>query len=65
MRKYLVIFRDGNKDVVYSLIVQALSFKDASKRELVISLCNNPQFDNIESLLIINMDFGTYKIFEV
>lgn len=65
MKKYYVLFRNGAKDIVYSLMVHALSFRDASKRNLVISMCNNPRIDDVESLLIIRMVDGEYQIFDV
>ena len=60
-----MLFRNGAKDIVYGLTVNALSFKEASKRDLVISMCKSPRFDDVESLLIIRMIDGEYQIFDV
>lgn len=65
MKKFFVLFRGRDKEVVYCLQVWGVSFRDVREREIVVSMCNNPRMGDVASLLIIRVIDGEYNIFDV
>lgn len=65
MKRFLVMFRCNDRSIETSLMVDAISFVACRQSHLVAEMVSEGCREYIDSLLIVNLDSGDWKEFEL